>query len=191
MYGDDQIGVGMGYDREVKKWLKENPLKPSKPARDNSQISGRTQANTYGLPAKHSELNTCEGQHITLFSMEVFVPHSSSTHSTVSIADTHNTHNAQTSLPGGDILLHTGDLTQLGTLPELCDALAWLSVQPHLVKIFIGGNHDGALAEHKTRTYICQAYPALTYLENDFVQVTLRHHTLHIYGSPYNPQYGT
>ncbi|KAF8132987.1 hypothetical protein EV363DRAFT_83046 [Boletus edulis] len=45
--------------REVKKWLKENPLKPSKPARDNSQISGRTQANTYGwqsLPAKRSEL---------------------------------------------------------------------------------------------------------------------------------------
>ncbi|KAF8436339.1 hypothetical protein L210DRAFT_337515 [Boletus edulis BED1] len=58
--------------REVKKWLKENPLKPSKPARDNSQISGRMQANTYGLPAKRSELNTREGQHITLFSMEVF-----------------------------------------------------------------------------------------------------------------------
>ncbi|KAF8122369.1 hypothetical protein EV363DRAFT_1142333, partial [Boletus edulis] len=109
----------------------------------------------------------------------------------VSIADTHNTHNAQPSLPGGDILLHTGDLTQSGTLPELCDALAWLSVQPHLVKIFIGGNHDGALAERETRAYIRQAYPVLTYLENDFVQVTLRHHTLRIYGSPYNPQYGT
>ncbi|KAF8132341.1 hypothetical protein EV363DRAFT_1583317 [Boletus edulis] len=62
--------------REVKKWLKENPLQPSKPARDNSQISGRTQANIYGwqsLPAKRSELNTREGQHMTLFSMEVFV----------------------------------------------------------------------------------------------------------------------
>ncbi|KAF8132990.1 hypothetical protein EV363DRAFT_1583265 [Boletus edulis] len=58
----------------VKKWLKENPSKLSKPARDNSQISGRTQANTYGLPAKRSELNTREGQHITLFSMEVFAP---------------------------------------------------------------------------------------------------------------------
>ncbi|KAG6376575.1 hypothetical protein JVT61DRAFT_1553 [Boletus reticuloceps] len=45
--------------------------------RDNSQISGRTQANIYGwqsLPAKRSELNTREGQHMTLFSMEAFAP---------------------------------------------------------------------------------------------------------------------
>ncbi|KAF8429858.1 hypothetical protein L210DRAFT_3652049 [Boletus edulis BED1] len=54
--------------------LKENPLTPSKPAGDDSQI-GRTQANIYGwqsLPAKRSELNTHEGQHTTLFSTEVF-----------------------------------------------------------------------------------------------------------------------
>ncbi|KAF8132916.1 metallophosphoesterase domain-containing protein 1 [Boletus edulis] len=108
----------------------------------------------------------------------------------VCIADTHNTHSAQPPLPEGDILLHAGDLTQSGTLPELCDALAWLSVQPHPIKIFIGGNHDGALAEPETRAYIRQAYPALTYLENDVVQVTVRHHTLRIYGSPYTPQYG-
>ncbi|KAF8122353.1 metallophosphoesterase domain-containing protein 1 [Boletus edulis] len=118
-------------------------------------------------------------------------PRSSSTRSTVSITDIHNTHNAQPPLPGCDILLHAGDLTQSGTLPELCDALAWLSVQPHPVKIFIGGNHDGALAEPETRAYIRQAYPALTYLENDVAQVTVRHHTLRIYGSPYTPQYGT
>ncbi|KAG8221660.1 hypothetical protein J3R82DRAFT_1944 [Butyriboletus roseoflavus] len=63
--------------REVKKWLEENPLKPSKPATDNSQIAGRTPANPFGresLPAKRSELNTREGQHMTLFSMEIFAP---------------------------------------------------------------------------------------------------------------------
>lgn len=39
------------------------------------QIAGRTPVNVFGwesLPAKRSELNTREGQHMTLFSMEVF-----------------------------------------------------------------------------------------------------------------------
>ena len=109
----------------------------------------------------------------------------------VCISDTHNTHGTQPPLPAGDILLHAGDLTQSGTLPELCDALAWLSVQSHPIKVFIAGNHDGALAEPETRAYIRQVYPALTYLENDVVEVTVRKHTLRIYGSPYTPHYGT
>ena len=109
----------------------------------------------------------------------------------VCISDTHNTHGTQPPLPAGDILLHAGDLTQSGTLSELCDALAWLSVQPHPVKVFIAGNHDAALAEPETRAYVRQAYPALTYLENEVVQVTVQRHTLRIYGSPYTPQYGS
>jgi predicted phosphohydrolase len=109
----------------------------------------------------------------------------------VCISDTHNTHGTQPPLPAGDILLHAGDLTQSGTLPELCDVLAWLSVQSHPVKVFIAGNHDGALAEPETRAYIRQAYPALTYLENDAVEVTVRKRTLRIYGGPYTPQCGT
>ena len=109
----------------------------------------------------------------------------------VCISDTHNTHGTQPPLPAGDILLHAGGLTQSGTLSELCDALAWLSVQPHPVKVFIAGNHDAALAEPETRAYVRQAYPALTYLENEVVQVTVQRHTLRIYGSPYTPQYGS
>lgn len=108
----------------------------------------------------------------------------------VCIADTHNTHSAQPPLPPGDILLHAGDLTQSGTLPELCDALAWLSAQSHLVKVFVAGNHDAALTEPETRAYIRTAYPTLTYLDNDVAQVTVRSHTLRIYGSPYTPQDG-
>lgn len=109
----------------------------------------------------------------------------------VCIADTHNTHDTHPPLPTGDILLHAGDLTQSGTLSELCDALAWLSVQPHAVKIFVAGNHDRALAESETRAYIRQTYPTLIYLENDVVEVSVRGHTLRIYGSPYTPQHGT
>ncbi|KAG9311253.1 hypothetical protein JVU11DRAFT_8337 [Chiua virens] len=63
--------------RQVRKWLEENPLKPSRPVKDTSQIAGRTQINGLGyesLPQKRSELNTRDGQHMTLFSMEVFAP---------------------------------------------------------------------------------------------------------------------
>ncbi|KAG9311252.1 hypothetical protein JVU11DRAFT_8336 [Chiua virens] len=103
-------------------------------------------------------------------------------------SDTHSTHNTQPSLPQGDIFLHAGDLTQSGTLLEVCDALAWLSVQSHPVKIFVVGNHDAALADPATRAYLRETYPELTYLENDEVQVTVRRHALRIYGSPYTPQ---
>lgn len=109
----------------------------------------------------------------------------------VCISDTHNTHGSQPPLPAGDILLHAGDLTQSGTLPELCDALAWLSAQSHPIKVFIAGNHDTALAEPGTRVYVRSTYPALAYLENDVIQVTVRGHTLRIYGSPHTPHYGT
>lgn len=108
----------------------------------------------------------------------------------VCISDTHSTHGTQPPLPPGDILLHAGDLTLSGTLSELCDALTWLSVQSHPIKVFIAGNHDAALAEPETRAYIREAYPTLTYLENDVVQVTVHNQTLRIYGSPYTPQYG-
>ncbi|KIJ68443.1 hypothetical protein HYDPIDRAFT_124966 [Hydnomerulius pinastri MD-312] len=63
--------------RQVRKWLKENPAESIKKAKMRSQIEGRTQANIYGMksmPAKRSETNTREGQHMTLFSMETFAP---------------------------------------------------------------------------------------------------------------------
>ncbi|KAH7905115.1 hypothetical protein BJ138DRAFT_1165351 [Hygrophoropsis aurantiaca] len=51
----------------------------------------------------------------------------------------YNTHHSQPLLPAGDILIHSGDLTQSGTLNELCDALDWLSLQSHPFKIFAVG----------------------------------------------------
>lgn len=69
--------------------------------------------------------------------------------------------------------------------------LSW--VQPHPIKVFIVGNHDSgdALAKPETRACIRQPYPALTYLENDVVEVISRRHSLRICGSPYTPQYST
>ncbi|KAH7905117.1 metallophosphoesterase domain-containing protein 1 [Hygrophoropsis aurantiaca] len=109
----------------------------------------------------------------------------------VCISDTHNTHHSQPPLPAGDILVHSGDLTQSGTLNELCDALDWLNSQPHPLKIFIAGNHDSSLADPKTRTHIVKTYPALIYLENSSTELTVRGRVLRVYGSPYTPKHGS
>ncbi|KAJ7100113.1 Metallo-dependent phosphatase-like protein [Mycena belliarum] len=58
-----------------------------------------------------------------------------------------DTHNATFDPPAGDVLIHTGDLTQRGTLAELKATVDWLCGLPHPIKIIIAGNHD--LAVHR------------------------------------------
>ncbi|KAK1235940.1 hypothetical protein PQX77_000806, partial [Marasmius sp. AFHP31] len=109
----------------------------------------------------------------------------------VCISDTHNSHLSQPPLPSGDILIHSGDLTQSGSRQELEGALSWLNSQPHPHKFFIAGNHDSCLASRETRLHIAASYPGLVYLENTSTDVAVRGHKLHIYGSPYTPKHGS
>src|ERR1700693_3484016 len=67
------------------------------------------------------------------------------------LSDTHN-RQKQFGVPDGDLLVHAGDLTGLGTLREVAAAMEWLGGLPHREKVFVAGNHDflfeqnGALA---------------------------------------------
>lgn len=98
----------------------------------------------------------------------------------VCISDTHN-QQGRFKVPGGDILIHAGDLTGRGTLPEVAAANEWLGRLPHKDKIVIAGNHDflfereGALA----RSLVTNA----TYLQDSLVEVQ----GLKIWGSPWQP----
>nr|GAT46671.1 predicted protein [Mycena chlorophos] len=56
-----------------------------------------------------------------------------------------DTHASTFSVPDGDILLHSGDLTRRGTLLELKRTMEWLYALPHPVKIVIAGNRDFSL----------------------------------------------
>lgn len=59
------------------------------------------------------------------------------------ISDTHGLHEGlAASLPGGDILVHTGDLSNIGERTEVEQFVEWLSGQPYQHKVFIAGNHD-------------------------------------------------
>ena len=60
------------------------------------------------------------------------------------ISDTHNKHKSLThDLPGGDILIHSGDFTSIGRKQEVEDFVKWFNkIDNYNYKVFIAGNHD-------------------------------------------------
>ncbi|PWN17863.1 Metallo-dependent phosphatase [Microstroma glucosiphilum] len=69
----------------------------------------------------------------------------------VMISDTHG--NELKDVPDGDILLHAGDLTRLGSTEELQEQVDWLCSLPHPIKVVIAGNHDYALDQDEKRNW--------------------------------------
>ena len=68
----------------------------------------------------------------------------------ICISDTHCT---QPSLPSGDLLLHAGDLSNVGSFDEIQAQLHWLSAQPHKYKVVIAGNHEVLLDPRFLKTH--------------------------------------
>lgn len=112
----------------------------------------------------------------------------------VCISDTH-THKA-TPVPPGDVLIHSGDLTNDGTVAELQDQVDWLSSLPHRYKIAIAGNHDcyldpksrrrednGRTVDWKDIHYLQHANLTLSFSAH-------RNRRLTFYGAPQIPQCG-
>lgn len=58
------------------------------------------------------------------------------------ISDTHNLHPLLVNLPPADVIVHSGDFTDMGTEEEVLDFLNWFIELPYQYKIFITGNHD-------------------------------------------------
>jgi Icc-related predicted phosphoesterase len=59
----------------------------------------------------------------------------------VCISDTHNQHD-RLRLPEGDVLIHAGDATNMGTVREIHDFFLWWEKQKFPHKLFTAGNHD-------------------------------------------------
>lgn len=100
----------------------------------------------------------------------------------VCIADTHNSHNNLT-IPDGDILIHAGDFTDLGTKRETQNFVKWLGEQPHKHKIFIAGNHDYYLQEVSLEGFQDSLPTHVHYLHNS--SITLE--GVSFWGSPQSP----
>jgi len=101
----------------------------------------------------------------------------------VCISDTHGYHQRLV-LPGGDILVHAGDLTGQSNVPEVRDFLMWFAAQPHNAKVFIAGNHD-KLFENESEMAASLIPTGVTYLQDSGCTVA----GLKIWGSPVQPRF--
>lgn len=98
----------------------------------------------------------------------------------VCISDTHGLHD-QVDIPGGDILIHAGDLTHHGALQDVQSFNDFLGRLPHPHKVVIAGNHDFAFERQPQAAR--SLLTAGTYLQDSEAAVA----GLRIYGSPWQP----
>lgn len=106
------------------------------------------------------------------------------------IADTHGKHifiTKRNHLPGGDFLIHAGDMTMRGYLQELKDFCEWFDRQKDYThKIFIAGNHDFCFEDnHAKAMEIVNQYENITYLQDEIKYID----GIWIYGTPWQPRF--
>jgi Icc-related predicted phosphoesterase len=117
-------------------------------------------------------------------------------------------------LPGGDILIHSGDVTSIGRKSEVERFIKWFNgIDNYTHKIFIAGNHDltfdrEVLHRDKAAYFDVHANwtdevadgkpdwlkdildielnPNVYYLENNFIEID----QIKIWGSPISPTFG-
>ena len=104
------------------------------------------------------------------------------------ISDTHTKHKHLTNdLPGGDILIHCGDISSRGYKNEIENFLGWFdNIKGYEHKIFIAGNHDFGFQDNPKECFeLLKNYPSITYLEDNSIIID----GIKIYGSPWQPRF--
>ncbi len=109
------------------------------------------------------------------------------------ISDTHNKHKQITStLPGGDLIIHAGDLSSMGYKHEIQQFLKWYnSLDNYTNKVFIAGNHDFGFQDRPDECkMLLGVYDSVTYLEDNMELIGDDYQTaVKIYGSPWQPEF--
>lgn len=121
----------------------------------------------------------------------------------VLISDTHNAHRAvQSKLPPGDILVHAGDFTDVGSAHDVQQFAAWAREMGarYEAVVVIAGNHDLSLEKatyaHNYKRFghgrmadsdalIAELRQSCVYLEHEAATVG----GLRFFGSPYQPEF--
>jgi len=109
------------------------------------------------------------------------------------ISDTHNKHKQITShLPGGDLLIHAGDITSRGYKHEIQEFLKWFNgLDNYTHKIFVAGNHDwGFQDDPEMCKKLLYFYSGVTYLQDNLELIEDDYQsTVRVYGSPWQPEF--
>jgi hypothetical protein len=107
-----------------------------------------------------------------------------------------DTHDQTVEVPDGDLLIHAGDMSSIGTAEAIQKQLDWLDSLPHARKVVVSGNHDSWFDP----TARCQAdrdagrrleLRSLISLEHEMVTLEFSGgRKLNIYGAPDLPACG-
>jgi Icc-related predicted phosphoesterase len=95
-------------------------------------------------------------------------------------------------LPGGDLLIHAGDLSSMGYKHEIQQFLKWFNgLDNYTHKIFIAGNHDwGFQDDPNTCKELLEFYDKVTYLQDNLKVLDEDSGTsVKVYGSPWQPEF--
>lgn len=97
------------------------------------------------------------------------------------MSDTHGEQD-RFKVPGGDVLVHAGDFSNMGTEREVQKATQWLARLPHQWKIVVAGNHDRFFEEEPE---LARAYlePGIIYLQDSGCEIA----GIRFWGSPWQP----
>jgi Icc-related predicted phosphoesterase len=106
------------------------------------------------------------------------------------ISDTHNKHKFVTEdLPGGDLLIHAGDISSMGYEHEIREFCKWFNnIDNYTHKVFIAGNHDWGFQNNVEKVKeILGLYANITYLQDN--STLLGEDMVSVYGSPWQPEF--
>lgn len=112
------------------------------------------------------------------------------------ISDTHSKHNQITSsLPGGDVLIHAGDISNSGYRTEIQDFIKWFSsIENYTHKIFIAGNHDFSCQNEASAVQeLLRLNPSSKHLYDDMFLIGDENadydDMVKVWGSPWQPEF--
>ena len=114
------------------------------------------------------------------------------------ISDTHNKHKfVHHDLPGGDLLLHAGDISSMGYEHEIESFASWYDkIITYDHKVFIAGNHDWGFQNNSEKIKgLLTGYKTIDYIEDDWITVgdsdphDPNVQTVKIWGSPWQPEF--
>ena len=109
------------------------------------------------------------------------------------ISDTHNKHmEIGQDLPGGDLLIHAGDISSMGRKYEIEEFCEWFdNLNNYTSAVFICGNHDFGFEERPKETMeIVNSYEWINYLQDNILHFASENSEIaKIYGSPWQPEF--
>jgi Icc-related predicted phosphoesterase len=107
------------------------------------------------------------------------------------ISDTHTKHSliSKDWLIPADVIVHGGDISNVGRINEVKSFLKWFDSLDYKHKIFIAGNHDFCF-ERFNNNYeevmsLLKTYPNITYLMDEEIIID----GVKFYGSPWQPEF--